>query len=129
MFGGEMLSLIDISGGAYASQICDTPRMVTIKIDELVFKNPVKVGNIIKLYGSVKEFGNSSVTLYIEARRHNVYNGQQEVLVHTNIKFVRIDEEGQPAQIEERVKKRYADRIERYGKGLLSSEERENENK
>ena len=50
MFGGTMLALIDQSSGAYASQICDTPRMVTIKIDELVFKNPVKVGNIgIKL--------------------------------------------------------------------------------
>ena len=31
MFGGTMLALIDQSSGAYASQICDTPRMVTIK--------------------------------------------------------------------------------------------------
>ena len=129
MFGGTMLGLIDLSGGAYASQICDTPRMVTIKIDELVFKNPVKVGNIIKVYGAVKEFGNTSVTLYMEVRRHNVYSGEQTVVIHTNIKFVRIDEEGHAIKISERVKKRYAERIEKYGKGLLSSEERENENK
>ncbi len=127
MFGGTILGLIDQSSGAYASQICDTPRMVTIKIDELVFKNPVKQGNIIKIYASVKEFGNTSITLYAEVRKHNVYTGDQEVVLHTNIKFVRIDEEGRPIPLSERVKKRYADRMVKYGKGLLSTEERDSE--
>ena len=129
MFGGTMLALIDQSSGAYASQICDTPRMVTIKIDELVFKNPVKVGNIIKVYAKVKEFGNSSVTLYVEMRKHNVYTGHQDVVIHTNIKFVRIDEEGGPIAISERVKKRYAERFEKYGKGLLNDDEKLTETK
>lgn len=124
MFGGTVLGLIDQSAGAYASQICDTPRMVTIKIDELVFKNPVKVGNIIKIYAKVKEFGNTSVTLYMEVRKHNVYTGEQDVVVHTNIKFVRIDEEGHAIPISERVKHRYQERVDKFGKGLLSIEER-----
>lgn len=124
MFGGTILGLVDQSSGAYASQICDTPKMVTIKIDELVFKNPVKEGNIIKIYASVKDFGNTSITLYIEVRKHNVYTGVQEVVLHTNIRFVRIDEEGHPIPISERVKKRYKERVEKYGKGLLSQEER-----
>lgn len=124
MFGGTILGLIDQSSGAYASQICDTPRMVTIKIDELVFKNPVKVGNILKIYANVKEFGNTSITLYVEVRKHNVYNGKQEVVVHTNIKFVRIDEEGDPISIAERVKNRYAERLVKYGKGLLNDDEK-----
>ena len=128
IFGGTLLGLIDQSAGAYAAQICDTPRMVTIKIDELVFKNPVKVNNIIKIYGMVNEFGNSSVTLYVEVRKHNVYTGEQDVVVHTNIKFVRIDEEGHPIPISERVKKRYKERMESFGKGLLSFEERKKEN-
>lgn len=122
MFGGTILGLIDQSTGAYAAQICDTPKMVTIKIDELVFKNPVKEGNIIKVYVSVKEFGNSSLTLYAEVRKHNVYTGKQEVVIHTNIKFVRVDEEGNPIPISERVKNRYADRLAKHGKGLLSIE-------
>ena len=105
MFGGTLLALIDQSSGAYASQICDTPRMVTIKIDELIFKNPVKEGNIIKIYARVKEFGRTSVTIYMEVRKHNVYTGVQEVVVHTEIKFVRIDEKGNPIPISERVKK------------------------
>jgi acyl-CoA thioesterase YciA len=124
IFGGTILGLIDQSAGAYAAQICDTPRMVTIKIDELIFKNPVKVGNIIKIYAEVKNFGNSSVTLYMEVRKHNVYTGKQEVVVSTNIKFVRIDEEGFPIPISERVKIRYDERIKKWGKGLLSPDEK-----
>ena len=124
MFGGTILGLIDQSSGAYAAQICDTPRMVTIKIDELVFKNPVKEGNIMKIYGIVKEFGNTSITLYLEVRKHNVYTGAQEVVVHTNIKFVRIDDDGNPIPISERVKKRYKERVKKYGRGLLSFEEK-----
>ncbi len=125
MFGGTILGLVDQSSGAYASQICDTPKMVTIKIDELVFKNPVKEGNIIKVYATVKEFGNTSITLYIEVRKHNVYTGNQEVVLHTNIKFVRIDEEGHPIPISDRVKIRFKKRMEKYNKGLLSQEEKE----
>jgi acyl-CoA thioesterase YciA len=127
MFGGTMVCIVDDAAASYASQICDSPRMVTIKIDELVFKNPVKIGNIIKSYAIVKEFGNTSITLYVEVRKHNVYTGKQEVVVHTNIKFVNIDEEGNPIPISSRVKKRYADRIAKHGKGLLSFEETKKE--
>lgn len=127
MFGGTVFRLIDEASAAYASQICDTPRIVTIKVDELVFKKPVKVGSILKCYGEVKEFGNTSVTLYIEMRKHNVYTGKQDVVTYTNIKFVRIDDEGNPLALSERVKTRYVERVKKYGKGLLSEEERSSE--
>lgn len=123
MFGGIILSIIDDAAASYASQICDTQRVVTLKIDELVFAKPVKSGNIIKIYGSVKEFGTTSVTLYIEVRKHNVYTGVQTVVTHTNIKFVRIDDEGNSLAISERVKARYADRVKEFGRALLSPEE------
>ena len=124
MFGGHMLSLIDESAVVYAMQLCDTPRMVTVMIDQLVFKKPVKVGNLIKIYGEVKVFGKTSITLYIEVRKHNVYTGLQEIVTHTEIKFVRIDEEGNPLVISERVKDRYYERLGKYGRGLLTSEEK-----
>ena len=120
MFGGHIMSLIDDAAAAYACQICDTLRVVTIKIDELVFKKPIKVGNIVKIYGEVKDFGNTSLTLYVEVRKHNVYTGKQEVVTHTNIKFVRIDDEGNPLAISERVKGRYYERVKSIGKGLLT---------
>ena len=124
MFGGTMMSLIDDAAASYAAQICDTPRIVTIKIDELIFKRPVKVGNLIKIYCRVIEFGRTSVSLYIEVRKHNVYTGDQDVVTQTNIKFVRIDEEGNAIPISERVKERYSERVKQFGKGLLSDEEK-----
>jgi acyl-CoA hydrolase len=49
-----------------------------------------------------------------------VYTGKQEVVTHTNIKFVRIDDEGNPVSISERVKTRYQERVKSIGKGLLT---------
>jgi acyl-CoA thioesterase YciA len=123
MFGGTLMSLIDDAAASYAAQICDTPRIVTIKIDELVFKRPVKVGSLIKIYGKVIEFGRTSVSLYIEVRKHNVYTGEQDVVTHTSIKFVKIDDDGNSVPIQDYVKKRHSDRMKKFGRGLLSSDE------
>ena len=120
MFGGILVSLIDDAAASYAAQIADTPRMVTIKIDELVFKKPVKVNALLKIYGKVLEFGNTSVSLYIEVRKHNVRTGDQDIVTHTNIKFVRIDEDGTPIPISSLIKERYKERVTKYGRGLVS---------
>ena len=127
MFGGRIMSLLDDAAGSYASQLCDTPRMVTIKVDELVFKKAVKVGSILKIYGKVVRFGNTSLELYMEMRKHNVYTGEQEIVTSTNMTFVRIDEEGNAIPISDRVKNRYNERFKKFGKGLLNSEETERE--
>ena len=110
LFGGKLLAWLDAAGAAYAMEVCDTPRMVTIKIDECLFKRPAKEGQLLKIYGKVAEVGNTSVTLYLEARAHNVYSGSQSVILSTNIKFVRIDEANEPIPISERVKAKYNDR-------------------
>jgi acyl-CoA thioesterase YciA len=124
MFGGTIMSLIDDAAASYTSQICDTQRVVTLKIDELIFKKPVKIGSILKLYGEVITFGNTSVTIYIEVRKHNVYTGAQETVTHTKIIFVRIDDEGKPLPIHQYVKDRYWERKKQYGKGLLNPDEK-----
>jgi acyl-CoA thioesterase YciA len=124
MFGGTLLALIDDAAASYASQICDTQKIVTLKIDELIFKRAIKVGNILKIYGEVISFGNTSVTLYIEVRKHNVYTGEQDIVTHTKIVFVRIDEDGKPRPIHQHVKERYYERLKIFGKGLLTPEER-----
>jgi acyl-CoA thioesterase YciA len=107
LFGGKLLAWLDASAAAYAMEVCDTPRMVTVKIDECIFKKPAKEGQMIKMYGSVAEIGNTSITLYMEARSHNVYSGKQNVILSTNIKFVRIDENNDPIPISERVKNKF----------------------
>ena len=107
LFGGKCLAWIDSAAAAYAMEVADTPRMVTIKIDECVFKKPVKEGQLLKIYGKVLKIGNTSLTLKLEARSHNVYSGKQKIILTTNMTFVRIDEQGDPISISERVKLKY----------------------
>jgi acyl-CoA thioesterase YciA len=107
LFGGKLLAWLDAAGAAFAMETCDTPRMVTIKIDECIFKKPAKEGQMIKIYGDVECVGNTSITLYLEARAHNVYSGQQNVILSTNITFVRIDENGDPIPISDRVRSKF----------------------
>lgn len=107
LFGGKLLAWLDASAAAYAMEVCDTPRMVTVMIDKCEFKKPAKEGQMIKMYGSVAEIGNTSITLYMEARSHNVYSGKQTIILSTNIKFVRIDENNDPIPISERVKNKF----------------------
>ena len=104
LFGGKLLAWLDASAAAYAMEVCDTPRMVTVKIDECIFKKAAKEGQMIKIYGSVDTIGTTSITLYMEARSHNVYSGKQSIILSTNITFVRIDENNEPIPISERVK-------------------------
>ena len=107
LFGGKLLAWLDASAAAYAMEACDTPRMVTVKIDECVFKKSAKEGQMIKIYGSVDTIGTTSITLYMEARSHNVYSGKQNVILSTNIKFVRIDENNDPIPISDRVRDKF----------------------
>ena len=107
LFGGKLLAWLDAGAAAYAMEVCDTPRMVTVMIDKCVFKKSAKEGQMIKMYGKVKEIGTTSLTLYMEARSHNVYSGKQSIILSTNIKFVRIDENNDPIPISERVKNKF----------------------
>ncbi len=39
LFGGKLLSWIDASAAGYSMQLCDTPRMVTVSIDQCNFES------------------------------------------------------------------------------------------
>ena len=122
LFGGVMLSWLDLSGAAYAAQICDSPRLVTKKFEEVIFEKPVKIGNLIKIYGEVVKFGNTSVTVKLEARKHNVETGQQQLVCSTVVVFVKINDDGEPVPVSDRVKVRYKERYKKYKRGLLTPE-------
>jgi acyl-CoA thioesterase YciA len=109
MFGGTMLAWLDEAGGAYASQCCDTPRMVTVRMGETLFKKPVRPGHLIKIYGEVVRCGTTSVTIKMEARRHSVYNGTQVLACTSSLVFVRVDGDGSPIPLSDKVRKKYKD--------------------
>ena len=107
LFGGIMLSWLDEAGGAFAGQCCDTPRMVTLKLSKTVFKKPVRPGHLIKIYGTVSEIGNSTITIKLEARRHSVYNGTQKPVCETKITYVRVDGDGDAIPLSNKVKEKF----------------------
>ena len=107
LFGGTMLSWLDEAGGTMASSVCCTPQMITLKIDEVLFKMPVKVNQHIRIYGEVLGMGNSSVQLYIEARRFDFDHHNEEIVCSTKVIFVRIDENGHPIPIQPDIRKNY----------------------
>lgn len=112
LFGGKLLAWIDAAAAGYAMQLCDTPRMVTVSIDKCNFEKPARESQLLKIYGQPHKVGNSSVSLYMEARAHNVYTGVQSVVLKTNITFVHIDEEGNPIPIGEKGRRRITNLIE-----------------
>ena len=106
LFGGKLLSWLDAAAVSYAMQLCDTPRMVTVSIDKCIFEKPSKEGQLLKIFGHPASIGTTSVTIYIEARAHNVRTGRQQIVLKTHIKFVYIDEDGNPVPIGEKAKNR-----------------------
>jgi acyl-CoA thioesterase YciA len=115
LFGGKLLAWIDAAAAGYSMQLCDSPRMVTVSIDKCNFEKPAKEGQLLKIYGSPSKLGNTSVTLYMEARAHDVYTGNQILVLKTNIRFVHISEYGNPIPIGERGRNRI--------NGLIGTEE------
>jgi acyl-CoA thioesterase YciA len=106
LFGGKLLAWIDAAAAGYSMQLCDTPRMVTVSIDKCNFERPAREGQLLKIYGAPSKLGTTSVTLYMEARAHNVYTGKQTIVLRTQIKFVSIDEDGNPIPMGEKARRR-----------------------
>jgi acyl-CoA thioesterase YciA len=107
LFGGKMLAWLDEAGGTFAAATCCTPYMTTLKMDEVVFKRPVKVNDHIRIYGEVLAIGTSSLTINLEARRFNFASHIEELVCSTTITFVRIDEYGNAVPIAVEIRNKY----------------------
>jgi acyl-CoA thioesterase YciA len=107
LFGGQLLSWIDTAIAAYAMETCHTNNMITVSIDKCIFKRPAKEGNLVKIYAQVSKMGDTSTTFEVEARTYNVFRGDEQIILNTNMTFVRVDNEGVPISISETVKKRF----------------------
>jgi len=103
LFGGSLLAWMDEAGASYAAAKCCSPNMITLKVDEVLFKKPVKVKEHIKLYGRVLSLGRSSVKILVEAKRVAFQEGEEELVCSTQMVFVRIDDNGSAIPIDENV--------------------------
>jgi len=107
LFGGVLLAWIDSAVAAYAMEKCRTQNMITMAIDECVFKKPAKESNLVKIYAELSRIGNTSATFKVEARAYNVFRADEVVLLATKMTFVRVDNEGQPISISQQVKQTF----------------------
>jgi len=87
-----------------AEESC-SPNMATLKMDEVLFKMPVKVNDHIRIYGKVCKVGNTSLRLYLEARRFCFNTRNEETVCSTKMLFVNVDEDGNSKPINENIRK------------------------
>jgi acyl-CoA thioesterase YciA len=105
LFGGKLLSWVDAALAAYAMEKCRSQNMITIALDQCVFRKPAKEKQLVKIYAEMIKIGNTSASFAVEARGYNVFRGDEVVLLATTMTFVRVDEEGMPIPISEQVKR------------------------
>jgi acyl-CoA thioesterase YciA len=101
IFGGWLLSQMDIGGGAFASKIANS-RTVTVAIEAMNFRKPVYVGDLVSVHANLVRLGRTSITVHLETwvlRRKD--KPQQSILVTDgNFTYVSIDEQGHPQVIQ-----------------------------
>ena len=105
LFGGKLLSWVDAALAAYAMEKCRSQNMITMALNQCVFRKPAKEKQLVKIYAEMTKIGNTSATFAVEARGYNVFRGDEVVLLATTMTFVRVDEEGIPIPISEQVKR------------------------
>jgi acyl-CoA thioesterase YciA len=66
IFGGWIMSLMDMAGKMSATTAANG-RVVTVAVDHIVFREPVRVGDVVCCYTHILRTGRSSITLSIEA--------------------------------------------------------------
>lgn len=98
IFGGWILSQMDIAGAILAKEVADG-RTVTVAIDGMKFLKPVKVGDVVCCFGEVTKIGNTSITLHLEVWVKPVLRQIENVktrfkVTEANFTFVAIDEDG-----------------------------------
>jgi len=99
LFGGTMLSWLDEAGGIMASCACRSINVITLKMEEVLFKKPVKVKDQVRIYGKVDHIGNTSLKLSLEARTVNLTGSSEDLVCSTCVVYVHVDENGKPKSI------------------------------
>jgi acyl-CoA thioesterase YciA len=87
IFGGIILSYIDIAGAVEAHRHTGIERFVTVAMREVVFHEPVFVGDLVSFYADTRRVGNTSITVsvVVEAER---YGGTSERIKVTEAEVV-----------------------------------------
>lgn len=94
IFGGWVLSQMDIAGGVAAAKRAQGPT-ATVAIDAMRFHAPVSVGDLFTVYTHIVRTGTTSVTIHVEAWVRRVKAGQEPIKVtEADFTYVAIQSSG-----------------------------------
>jgi acyl-CoA thioesterase YciA len=99
IFGGWVMAQVDLAGSVLPARYVNG-RMATVAVNEFIFKQPVKVGDILSFFSSVTRIGNTSITVKVEvfAERFSM-QGVYLKVTEANVTYVAIDANGKPRPI------------------------------
>ena len=103
IFGGWILSQMDIGGGLLAKEVA-RGRVVTVTVDKMTFVRPVQVGDTVCVYAKVERIGNSSMDVKLEVWAKDLmeeFEEQRHIVTEGLFRYVAIDEQGRPRPIPE----------------------------
>jgi acyl-CoA thioesterase YciA len=98
IFGGWLLSQMDIAGGIFASKATQS-RTVTVAIEAMTFRKPVYVGDVVSVYGSLVRLGRTSITVHVAAWVQRRNESKSILVTDGNYTYVAIDDQGHPQVI------------------------------
>ena len=100
IFGGVILSYIDIAGAIEASRRTKMERFVTVAMREVIFHKPVFVGDLVSFYAETVRIGTTSITVRVIVETERVVSSNEPVRVtEAEVIYVAVDEERQKTRI------------------------------
>ena len=103
IFGGWILSQMDIAAGLMASEVAQG-RTVTVSVDKMVFERPVRVGQAIGVHAELLHVGNSSMDIRLEVWARQLlgaYEPDHQLVTEGVFRYVAVDEHGRPRRVED----------------------------
>lgn len=106
IFGGVILSYIDVAGGVEAVRHTGHDRFVTVAMKEVIFHEPVFVGDLVSFYAETKKVGNTSITIQVvvEAERFGS-RGHVIRVTEAELVFVAVNQNREKVKIRRLVEK------------------------
>ena len=102
IFGGWVMANVDLAGSVLPARYTDG-RMATVAVNEFIFKQPVRVGDILSFYGKVVHVGNTSIRVHVEALTERfATQGKYIKVTEATITYVAIDDNGRPRAVPKR---------------------------
>ena len=104
IFGGVILSYIDMAGAIEAHRRTRMDRFVTVAMREVIFHKPVFVGDLVSFYAETVRIGNTSITVRVIVEAERVGEGTERVRVtEAEVVYVAVDEHRQKTLIDKSV--------------------------